>query len=63
MWDSAVLAFDDRRRILPDAYRSEVIKRNGDCLPTILVDGMVAGIWRADPTTMERGSAGALSLR
>jgi hypothetical protein len=49
MWDSVILAFDDRRRILPEPYRREVIKTNGDTLPTILVDGRVAGVWQTRP--------------
>ena len=27
-------------------YRSAVLRRNGDVLPTLLVDGYVAGVWR-----------------
>jgi hypothetical protein len=45
-WDSVVLAHDDRSRILDPALRKAVIKRNGDVLPTFLVDGFVAGLWR-----------------
>lgn len=44
-WDSALLAYDVRERILPEAYRQAVIKRNGEVLPTFLVDGFVAGTW------------------
>jgi hypothetical protein len=44
-WDSVLIAYDVRDRILPDAYRAAVIKKNGDFLPTILVDGLVAGLW------------------
>ncbi|MFF9015548.1 winged helix DNA-binding domain-containing protein [Streptomyces sp. NPDC014870] len=46
MWDSTLLAYADRSRIIPPAYRAEVIRRNGDVLPTLLVDGYVAGVWR-----------------
>ena len=46
MWDSTLLAYDDRSRILPAQYRPLVIRRNGDVLPTLLVDGFVAGVWR-----------------
>jgi DNA glycosylase AlkZ-like len=46
MWDSVLLAYDDRSRVIPDAYRSRVIRVNGDVLPTMLVDGRVAGVWR-----------------
>ena len=46
VWDSTLLAHDDRNRILPDEYRKQVILRNGDVQPTFLVDGFVAGLWR-----------------
>jgi hypothetical protein len=46
MWDSVLLAYADRGRILPPDYRQHVIRRNGDVLPTLLVDGHVAGVWR-----------------
>jgi hypothetical protein len=45
-WDSSLLAYDARERILPEAYRKTVIRRNGDVQPTFLVDGFVAGTWR-----------------
>jgi hypothetical protein len=48
MWDSVLLAHQDRTRIISDADRSIVIARNGDTLPTFLVDGRVAGLWWAD---------------
>ena len=46
MWDSILLAYKDRSRIIPDEYRKTIIRRNGDVLPTLLVDGYVAGVWR-----------------
>ena len=46
MWDSILLAYRDRSRIIPDEYRAAVIRRNGDVLPTVLVDGYVCGVWR-----------------
>ncbi|MFD9355689.1 winged helix DNA-binding domain-containing protein [Streptomyces sp. NPDC060031] len=46
MWDSTLLAYADRSRLIPAAYRPLVIRRNGDVLPTLLVDGHVAGVWR-----------------
>ncbi|GAA4676382.1 winged helix DNA-binding domain-containing protein [Streptomyces chumphonensis] len=46
MWDSTLLAYADRARVLPPAYRRLVIRSNGDVLPTLLVDGHVAGVWR-----------------
>jgi hypothetical protein len=49
MWDSVLLAHHDRTRVLPQPYRPVVIARNGDVLPTFLVDGQVAGLWWAEP--------------
>ena len=46
MWDSVLLAYHDRSRVLPEDYRKVVIRTNGDVLPTVLVDGHVAGVWR-----------------
>lgn len=46
MWDSVLLAHDDCGRVIPPEYRSQVIRRNGDVLPTVLVDGRVQGVWR-----------------
>jgi hypothetical protein len=47
MWDSILLAYADRGRVIPPGYRSLVSRMNGDVLPTLLVDGYVAGVWRA----------------
>ncbi|MBJ7600056.1 MAG: AlkZ family DNA glycosylase [Candidatus Dormibacteraeota bacterium] len=50
-FDSALLAYAPRHRgrILPDAYRDLVYMRaNLQWLPTLLVDGMVAGTWSVD---------------
>ncbi|HEX6146110.1 MAG TPA: winged helix DNA-binding domain-containing protein [Acidimicrobiia bacterium] len=46
MWESILLAYSDRSRVIPPEYRPLVIRRNGDVLPTLLVDGYVAGVWR-----------------
>ena len=46
MWDSVLLAYSDRSRIIPPDYRRLVIRQNGDVLPTLLIDGYVAGVWR-----------------
>jgi hypothetical protein len=46
MWDSVLLSYADRSRVIPPAYRPLVIRVNGDVLPTLLVDGQVAGVWR-----------------
>ncbi|CAM5434044.1 hypothetical protein SSPIM334S_00945 [Streptomyces spiroverticillatus] len=46
MWDSTLLAYADRSRMIPPELRKVVIRNNGDVLPTLLVDGYVAGVWR-----------------
>ncbi|MFF2365183.1 winged helix DNA-binding domain-containing protein [Streptomyces sp. NPDC058122] len=47
MWDSTLLAHALPGRVMPQEYRPLVVRRNGDMLPTLLVDGQVAGVWRA----------------
>ena len=46
MWDSTLLAYADRSRVIPAEDRRHVTRVNGDVLPTLLVDGFVAGVWR-----------------
>jgi hypothetical protein len=46
MWDSVLLAYFDRSRVIPPDYRQLVIRQNGDVLPTLLIDGYVTGVWR-----------------
>ena len=46
MWDSVLLAYADRSRVIPRDYRQLVTRNNGDVLPTLLVDGYVGGVWR-----------------
>jgi hypothetical protein len=46
MWDNILLAYADRSRVVPPEYRPVIFRRNGDVLPTLLVDGHVAGVWR-----------------
>jgi hypothetical protein len=53
MWDSVLLAYADRSRVIPAEYRKLVIRSNGDTLPTLLVDGLVAGVWRPTPDGIE----------
>jgi hypothetical protein len=49
-WDSSLLAYapPERIRILPEKLRVTVIGKNGDVLPTVLVDGFVAATWNID---------------
>ncbi|MFF1919978.1 winged helix DNA-binding domain-containing protein [Streptomyces sp. NPDC058221] len=53
MWDSTLLAYADRSRVIPPDFRPLVIRRNGDVLPTLLVDGYVAGVWRSTADGIE----------
>ncbi|MEV6288040.1 winged helix DNA-binding domain-containing protein [Kribbella sp. NPDC051770] len=46
MWDSVLLAYDDRGRVVPPEYKRVITRNNGDVLPTLLADGYVAGVWR-----------------
>lgn len=46
MWDSILLAYADRGRIVPADCQPLVYRRNGNVLPTLLADGYVAGVWR-----------------
>ncbi|WP_328507087.1 winged helix DNA-binding domain-containing protein [Streptomyces sp. NBC_00391] len=58
MWDSTLLAYADRSRVLPAEYRKYVTRMNGDVLPTLLVDGYVAGIWRLVPPAESKPDGG-----
>ncbi|GAB2467227.1 winged helix DNA-binding domain-containing protein [Streptomyces incanus] len=53
MWDSTMLAHAVPGRLLPQEYRPSVVRRNGDMLPCLLVDGQVAGVWRATDGGLE----------
>lgn len=53
MWDSVLLAYADRSRVIPDEHRPHVIRRNGDVLPTVMVEGLVRGVWRASADAIE----------
>jgi hypothetical protein len=46
-FDNLVLSHEDRRRVLPEEYRSAVIE-GGEVRATFLVDGFVAGTWTFD---------------
>ena len=61
MWDSILLAYSDRSRVIPADYRRLVSRQNGDVLPTLLVDGYVAGVWRPVEGGIEATAFHALS--
>ncbi|HEY0194518.1 MAG TPA: winged helix DNA-binding domain-containing protein [Kofleriaceae bacterium] len=53
-FDNLVLGHDDRRRIIADEHRPQLVTKNLLVRPTFLVDGFVAGTW-----TIERHKHGA----
>jgi uncharacterized protein YcaQ len=47
-WDQLLLAHDRRERVMHDDLRRVMIAPNGDVADSFLVDGWVAGRWRAE---------------
>jgi winged helix DNA-binding protein len=47
-FDNLVLSHADRTRVVPDEHRRTVIHGGGMVEATFLVDGFVAGLWRAE---------------
>lgn len=49
-WDSMLIAYvaPGRARLVDPQHVSAIYKKNGDVLPTFLVDGMVAGLWSVE---------------
>ncbi|MFD6178388.1 MULTISPECIES: winged helix DNA-binding domain-containing protein [unclassified Isoptericola] len=47
-WDQLLVAHDVRDRLVPPAVAPQVYRRNADVLPTLLVDGRVAGTWSTE---------------
>lgn len=44
-FDPLIVSYKERDAVLPAEYRRAVILKSGICLPTIAVNGQVAGIW------------------
>ena len=44
-FDPLIVSYAQRSAVLPPEYKNAVIMKSGICLPTIAVDGKVAGIW------------------
>lgn len=49
-FDNLLLAHADRRRIIADDHRAKVCTKNLRVLPTFLVDGFAAGLWKIEST-------------
>ena len=49
-YDNLVMAHDDRTRLIPDKHRPKICLKNLRILPTFLVDGMAAGLWKIEST-------------
>ena len=50
-FDSLLLAYRDRTRIVADEYRKGLVTKNLRIKATFLVDGFVAGSWSVERTT------------
>lgn len=44
-FDPLIVSYTDRSAVLPQEYKSAVILKSGICLPTIAINGQVAGLW------------------
>jgi hypothetical protein len=52
-FDPYIVSYMDRSAVLPIEYKKAVILKSGICLPTIAVNGQVAGLWnikKGEPT-------------
>lgn len=44
-FDPLIVSYTNREIVLPSEYKSAVILKSGICLPTIAINGQVAGLW------------------
>ncbi len=44
-FDPLIVSYTDRSAVLPIQYKNRVIMKSGICLPSIAINGQVAGIW------------------
>lgn len=44
-FDPLIVSYVERGAVLPAEYKSRVILKSGICLPTIAVNGQIAGLW------------------
>ena len=47
-YDNLLISYKDRSRVIADVYKKRVLLTAGRVASTILVDGFVAGTWKAD---------------
>lgn len=50
-FDPLIVSYADRGAVLPVEYKSRVVLKSGICLPTIAVNGRVAGVWNIKKNT------------
>lgn len=44
-FDPLIVSYTERGIVLPSEYKSKVILKSGICVPTIAINGQVAGLW------------------
>lgn len=52
-FDPLIVSYTERSAVLPPEYKNAVIMKSGICLPTIAVNGQIAGLWnikKGEPT-------------
>ncbi|WP_371501998.1 winged helix DNA-binding domain-containing protein [Kitasatospora sp. NBC_00374] len=59
-FDNLLLSHADRTRVLPEEYRPRVMTQNGIVLGSVLVDGLVAGVWRIEDGVLRVRAFGRL---
>jgi hypothetical protein len=54
-FDPIVVSYTERGAVLPPEYKKRVILSSGICLPTVAVNGVIAGLWniKKNQTTVE----------
>ena len=44
-FDPFVVSYIDRSAVMPPEYKSRVVMKSGICLPTVAINGRIAGLW------------------
>ncbi len=44
-FDPFIVSYSERSAVLPPEYKKAVVTKSGICLPTVAVNGQVAGLW------------------